>query len=90
MKVEDKIIGVGQGEDGKIEDTVDEKLSDVVKKIRGKAGTVVRLKVTSVGSPEPKTIKITRAKIELKDSEAREKIFEAGTQAGRHAVSRSA
>jgi carboxyl-terminal processing protease len=31
-----------------------------------------------VGSPEPKTIKITRAKIELKDSEAQKEIFPAG------------
>jgi carboxyl-terminal processing protease len=78
LKVEDKIIGVGQGESGPIEDTVDEKLSEVVKKVRGKEGTVVRLKVTRVGTPEPKTIKITRAKIELKDSEASEKVFEVG------------
>jgi carboxyl-terminal processing protease len=78
LKVEDKIVGVGQGVEGKIEDTMEEKLSEVVKKIRGKEGTVVRLKVTSVGNPEPKTIQIVRAKIELKDSEARGQVFEDG------------
>ena len=36
LKEEDKIVGVGQGEDGPIEDVVDMKLTDVVDKIRGK------------------------------------------------------
>jgi len=81
LKVEDKIVGVGQGEDGEIVDTVDMKLSDVVKMIRGKKGTGVRLAVISVGTPERKTIAITRASIELKDSEARSKVFEEGRKA---------
>ena len=78
LKVEDKIVGVGQGVEGEIADVVDLKLSDVVKMIRGKRGTVVRLEVVSPDSPERSTIDITRAKIELKDSEARYKIFEEG------------
>ena len=39
------MLGVGQGDNGEIVDVVDMKLSDVVKLIRGKRGTVVRLKV---------------------------------------------
>ncbi len=78
LKVEDKIVGVGQGADGEIVDTVDMKLSDVVKFIRGKRGTVVRLEVVSVDDPQRKIIEITRAKIELKDSEARGEIFDDG------------
>ena len=38
LKVKDKIVGVGQGEEGDIVDVVDMKLSDVVKLIRGKPG----------------------------------------------------
>ncbi len=53
------------------------KLSDVVKLIRGPRGTVVRLEVVSRGSKERKIVKIVREKIELKDSEARSKVFEA-------------
>jgi carboxyl-terminal processing protease len=49
-----------------------------VEMIRGKQGTVVRLAVTSVGSPEKKVYAITRAKIELTDSEARSHIFDEG------------
>ncbi|MCR4413589.1 MAG: carboxy terminal-processing peptidase, partial [Thermoguttaceae bacterium] len=78
IKVEDKIIGVGQGKDGPIEDVVDMKLSDVVKLIRGPKGTVVRLEIMRGRSKERKIVEITRAAVELKDSEARSKVFEAG------------
>ena len=39
LKPEDKIVGVGEGTSGPMEDIVDMKLNDVVKKIRGKRGT---------------------------------------------------
>ena len=81
LKLDDKIIGVGEGESGELVDVVDMKLNDVVKMIRGKPGTVVRLQLTSVKDPKPHEIKITRAKIELKDSEARGEIFDAGRRA---------
>jgi carboxyl-terminal processing protease len=81
LKVEDKIIGVGEGEKGEITDIVDMNLRDVVKMIRGKPGTMVRLQVISAKDPQPKIIKITRATIELKDSEARGEVFEAGRRA---------
>ena len=76
LKVEDKIVAVGQGAEGEIEDVVNMKLKDVVRRIRGKRGTVVRLEVESGDSPERTVIDITRDEIELKDSEARDKIFE--------------
>lgn len=78
LKPEDKIVNVGQGEEGDSVDIVDMRLTDVVRLIRGKAGTIVRLGVIPSGSNETKTYKITRAKIELKDSEARSVIFKAG------------
>ncbi|MGD0897723.1 MAG: carboxy terminal-processing peptidase [Thermoguttaceae bacterium] len=81
LKVEDKIIGVGDGENGEITDIVDMVLRDVVHMIRGKPGTVVRLQVTSTKDPQPKIIKITRATIELKDHEAKGEIFDAGRRA---------
>ncbi|MGA2254370.1 MAG: carboxy terminal-processing peptidase [Thermoguttaceae bacterium] len=81
LKLDDKIIAVGEGETGELVDVVDMKLNDVVKMIRGKPGTVVRLQLTSVKDPKPHVIKITRATIELKDSEARGEIFDAGHRA---------
>lgn len=76
LKADDRIIGVGQGAGGAIVDTVDMKLSDVVALVRGKAGTIVRLQVAPASGAENQTYDITRAKIELKDSEARSEILE--------------
>jgi carboxyl-terminal processing protease len=78
IKVEDKIVGVGQGENGETVDVIDMKLNDVVKLIRGKRNTVVRLEVMPVGSNEHKIYKIVREKIELKDSEAKGEVFDIG------------
>ncbi len=81
LKPKDKIVGVGQGPNGPIEDIVDMKLNDVVKMIRGKRGTVVRLEIDPPDNSGRKTIAITRDKIELKDSEARSEIIERGKKA---------
>jgi carboxyl-terminal processing protease len=78
LKPEDRIIGVAQGKDGEFVDVVDMNLNDVVKLIRGTPGTVVRLKVIPTGKPEPKVYDITRARIELKDKEARAEIIQDG------------
>ncbi len=81
LKMLDRVVKVGQGAEGDMVDVVDMKLNDVVKLIRGRAGTVVRLGVIPGGVGEMKVINITRAKIELKDSEARGVIFEEGKKA---------
>src|SRR6185503_7956076 len=68
VKPEDKIVAVGEGSSGPMEDIVDMKLNDVVKKIRGKRGTQVRLEVEpkdGAGAGR-KTVAITRDRIELK------------------------
>lgn len=80
LKAEDQIVSVGQGEDGELVDVVGQKLTDVVKLVRGEAGTIVRLGVIPTGSNKVVTYKITRAKIELKDEAAQSKIFAAGTK----------
>jgi len=38
LKPNDRIVSVGQGENGEMQDVVEMKLSDVVKLIRGQAG----------------------------------------------------
>ncbi len=69
LEVKDRVVGVGQGDDGKIEDVVTEDLSDIVDMIRGEKGTVVRLKVRPKSNPEQtKIVDITRDKVDLKDS----------------------
>ncbi|MCH2178018.1 MAG: carboxy terminal-processing peptidase [Mariniblastus sp.] len=78
--VEDKIVGVGQGESGDFVDVTGMKLDDVVQKIRGKAGTTVRLQVLSEDGSDIKTVKIVREKIKLEDSAARGVVFEEGAK----------
>src|SRR5262245_17426636 len=81
LKAGDRVVSVGQGDEGEVVDVVDMKLNDVVSKIRGRANTVVRLVVLPETGGEPKTVKITRAKIELKDQEANGVIIEDGRKA---------
>ncbi|MHC2067773.1 carboxy terminal-processing peptidase [Bremerella sp. T1] len=83
LEAGDFIVTVGQGTDGEMVDVVDMKLNDVVDMIRGKANTVVRLGVKKKGKGETKIYDITRAKVELKDSEARGEIIDAVTPDGR-------
>ena len=78
IRLDDKIVGVGQGDDGEMVDVVDMKINDVVNLIRGKRGTIVRLDVLPADGGAKKIYKITREKIELKDSEAQSKVFDAG------------
>jgi carboxyl-terminal processing protease len=77
LEAEDKIVAVGQGEEGPMNDVVDMKLDDVVQQIRGEPGTIVRLKLDRRGAP-PRVIQIVRAQIELTDSEAQSEVFEVG------------
>lgn len=85
LQVMDRIVGVGQNEDGEIEDTIDMKLNDVVDRIRGDKGTTVRLKVIPVDSPdgaETKIISIVRDKVDLKDSLASAELIITQDEAG--------
>ncbi len=74
LKAEDKIIGVAQGDEGKFIDVIGWRLSDVVRKIRGPKGTVVRLQIlmaTKGSNALPDTIRIVRDKIKLEEQEAK-------------------
>lgn len=75
LKKKDRVVGVGQGADGEIKDVADLSLNEVVDQIRGKKGTIVRLQVVPYGTSEKKIYDITRAQIELKESEARSEII---------------
>jgi len=71
----DRIIGVGEGEDGDIVDVVGWRLSDVVERIRGPKKTVVRLQVLAgkAGGDAAKTISIVRNEIKLEEQAAQAK-----------------
>lgn len=75
---EDKIIGVGQGNE-KIVDVIGWRLDDVVDLIKGPKGSTVKLEVISskAGSAsKPSVISIVRDKIKLEDRQAKSEIFE--------------
>jgi carboxyl-terminal processing protease len=79
LEVGDKIVGVGQGECGAIADVVGWRIDDVVAKIRGKKGTVVRLEILPAeGGPDakPKVITLTRQKVSIADQAAKKKVID--------------
>lgn len=80
LKADDHIVSVGQGDAGELVDVVEMPLDDVVKLIRGAAGTTVRLGVKTGGVGETKELKIVRSKVELEDSAARGEIVPYGTR----------
>ena len=77
LKIDDKIIGVAQGKDGEFTDVIGWRLDNAIALIRGKKGTIVRLKILSKNqdlSAAPKIIPITREKIILQDQSAKKEI----------------
>jgi len=71
ISVGDKIVGVGQGEKGEIEDVIGWRLDDVVDKIKGKKGSVVRLEIEPEKGGKTKIISLTRDKVRIEDSAAK-------------------
>lgn len=78
LKPADRIVAVGQGEDGDMVDVVGWRLDDVVKLIRGRENTQVRLRVLPAetgGNAAQKEIKISRAKVKLEEQAAKKGIM---------------
>lgn len=71
ISVGDKIVGVGQGEKGEIEDVIGWRLDDVVDKIKGKKGSKVRLEIEPEKGGKTKIITLTRDKVRIEDSAAK-------------------
>ena len=77
----DKIIGVGQGEDGEIKDTIGQRIDDVVKLIRGPKGTFVRLKIIPARkSSVTATISIKRDEVKLEEQSAQKKVVDVSSK----------
>jgi len=70
----DHIVGVAQGVNGMMEDVIGWRLQNVVEKIRGPKGTVVRLQIlpkTAGSDGTTREISITRNEIRLEDQAAK-------------------
>ncbi|MEZ5460872.1 MAG: carboxy terminal-processing peptidase [Dokdonella sp.] len=75
----DRIVGVGQGESGPIVDVIGWRLDDVVDKIRGAKGTVVRLEILpDAAGPDGKheLLTLTRNKVSVEEQAAKQSIIE--------------
>lgn len=72
IKPKDKITAVAQDDDGPFVNVMDQELRDVVKQIRGKKGTKVRLSLLRKDGDETKKLQVTlvRDKIDLEDEAA--------------------
>jgi len=79
LKAGDKVLAVGQGKDGKLQDVVGWRVDDVVDLIRGAKHTIVRLEVlhedTGVEGPS-ETIEIVRDEVKLEEQAAKSRIIE--------------
>src|ERR1700756_798806 len=77
LSTNDRITGVGQGDDGPFTDGIGRRLDGVVQLIRGKAGTTVRLQVlpagAAPGSPE-KVMEFVRNKVTLEAQAAHKEV----------------
>jgi carboxyl-terminal processing protease len=77
LKPADRIVAVGQGDSGDMEDVIGWRLDEVVELIRGPAGSTVRLEVIPAKSPDVrKTITIVRNRVKLEEQSAQKSILE--------------
>ncbi len=79
ISVDDRIVGVGNGEKEEIVDVVSWPLDDVVDLIRGPKGSTVRLKILPISAPAgtpPTVITLVRDKIKLEEQAAKSSVVE--------------
>ncbi len=79
LKKGDKIVGVGQGRNADILDVSGWRINDVVKLIRGKKGTIVRLKIfpaSQSGRGPAKIVMLMRDKVDLQEQAAKKSIIQ--------------
>ena len=77
VKPGDRIIAVGQGENGELDDIVGLRLTKAIFRIRGKQGTIVRLLVDPASGGPRQTVNLARDQIKLTGQMASARCFEA-------------
>lgn len=85
LKAADRIVGVGEGKTGEVQDVVGWRLEDVVDLIRGAKGSTVRLEVipaSAKSDAEHKIISIVRNEVILEEQSAKKQVLSL-TQNGR-------
>lgn len=78
IKAGDRVVAVGQGDSGAMEDVIGWRIDDVVAKIRGAKGTKVRLDVIPAEAgldSKPNRLVLVRDKVRLEDQAAKSEII---------------
>ena len=78
LKPKDRIVGVGQGDDGEMVDVIGWRLDDVVEMIRGPADTVVRLQILAgdaLPGESETTLTLVRNQVKLEEQAAKSEII---------------
>ena len=89
LQVDDRIVGVAQGDDEPMVDVVSWRLEDVVELIRGPKDSVVHLEVLPKGAAADgpsEIVRLVRQKITLEEQAAKKSIIELDNQQGRIGV----
>ena len=76
---DDRIVAVGQDEKGEMEDIIGWRIDDVVSKIRGPKGSVVRLEILPADAPAggpTKIVRIVRDKVKLEEQSAKSEVIQ--------------
>ncbi len=76
VKPGDKIISVGQGKDGEMEEIIGMRLNKAIGRIRGKQDTIVRLLIQPTDGGARKTVSLKRDQIKLVGQLASARCFE--------------
>ncbi|MBT4518606.1 MAG: PDZ domain-containing protein, partial [Halieaceae bacterium] len=79
LKPSDKIVAVGQGESGDMEDVIGWRLDEVVQLIRGPKDSIVRLEIIPAkgeAADTRKTITIVRNKVKLEEQSAQKHVLD--------------
>lgn len=85
LQAADRIVAVGQGEDGELVDVVGWRNDEIVELIRGPAGSMVRLSILPAGQGDaatPRLVDLVRDKVKLEEQSAKAQVLELADDEG--------
>ena len=89
LKKGDKLLALGQGTDGPMEDVIGWRLDDVVQKVRGEKGSTIRMLIRHKDDPpgaKPTQVNIVRDKVKLEQQAAQYKIIKVNGKDGEQKI----
>jgi len=89
LKKGDKLLALGQGSEGPMEDVIGWRLDDVVQKVRGEKGSTIRMLIRHKDDPpgaKPHQISIVRDKVKLEQQAAQYKIIKVNGKRGEQKI----